>query len=360
MVLTPQGMEGGEDEDLDYDMNEEFQDDEDNNTFVRNEEEEEEAKLLEERLRKEFKLANANVGDRPQIESGDESDDDDLFGEKLNGEGKRIKRMMKKRGERDDLFDDDSDEESDEEEVKEEKKEKPQEKPAPPSVERPSRPSSRGPGSRAATSPGPSRSGLTSPSKSGTAPPVSGAAFLAQRAATGGASPRRNRQGSPLSSSARGGSPDVASARGSSPSSAREGSPAPGTARPHNGGGPSKKRKSTSESPAPDGPNKRRTSPTGSAAGSDAGMSRKKKKSASATPTPRDIDPFPGMITREEVITWFKNNGKTLVPMSEVIQAFRSRLAVEKEKNQAIFLAHVGAAADKQPGKMLKLKEEFA
>jgi len=45
--LTSQGMEGGEDEELDYDVNEDFQDDEDNNTFHRNEEEEEEQKRIE-------------------------------------------------------------------------------------------------------------------------------------------------------------------------------------------------------------------------------------------------------------------------------------------------------------------------
>ena len=40
-------MEGGEDEELDYDVNEDFQDDEDNNNFHRNEEEEEEQKRIE-------------------------------------------------------------------------------------------------------------------------------------------------------------------------------------------------------------------------------------------------------------------------------------------------------------------------
>lgn len=40
-------MEGGADEDLDYDFNEDFQDDDDVNTFYRDEEEEEEAKLQE-------------------------------------------------------------------------------------------------------------------------------------------------------------------------------------------------------------------------------------------------------------------------------------------------------------------------
>jgi hypothetical protein len=42
-----QGMEGGEDEELDYDVNDDFQDDEDNNNFHRNEEEEEEQKRIE-------------------------------------------------------------------------------------------------------------------------------------------------------------------------------------------------------------------------------------------------------------------------------------------------------------------------
>jgi len=40
-------MEGGEDEELDYDVNDDFQDDEDNNNFHRNEEEEEEQKRIE-------------------------------------------------------------------------------------------------------------------------------------------------------------------------------------------------------------------------------------------------------------------------------------------------------------------------
>ena len=108
-------MEGGADEELDYDFKEEFQDDEENNTFYQDREEEEEAKLqevsqemivhsvaqltsfLQEQLKKEFRMANANVGDRPQIES-DGSDDDDMEADRLNAEGKRLRRMMKKRG----------------------------------------------------------------------------------------------------------------------------------------------------------------------------------------------------------------------------------------------------------------------
>jgi transcription initiation factor TFIIF subunit alpha len=64
---------------------------------------------MQEQQKKEFKLANANVGDRPQIDSGDESDDD-LLGDRLNTEGKKLKRMMRKRGDRDDdIFGSDED-----------------------------------------------------------------------------------------------------------------------------------------------------------------------------------------------------------------------------------------------------------
>lgn len=51
-------------------------------------------------LKKEQRLANANVGDRPQIDSESEDDlEDDLFGEnKLNGEGKKLRKMIKKGG----------------------------------------------------------------------------------------------------------------------------------------------------------------------------------------------------------------------------------------------------------------------
>jgi transcription initiation factor TFIIF subunit alpha len=50
-------MEGGLDEELDYDFNEEFQDDEDVNTFYRDAEEEEEAKLQEVRRSKRMDYA---------------------------------------------------------------------------------------------------------------------------------------------------------------------------------------------------------------------------------------------------------------------------------------------------------------
>jgi len=42
-----QGLEGGFDEELDYDMNDDFQDDDDNNELYRNEDEEEDSKRVE-------------------------------------------------------------------------------------------------------------------------------------------------------------------------------------------------------------------------------------------------------------------------------------------------------------------------
>jgi transcription initiation factor TFIIF subunit alpha len=48
--LILKGMEGGIDEELDYDVTEEFQDDDENNTFYHDQEEEEDTKLQEVRL----------------------------------------------------------------------------------------------------------------------------------------------------------------------------------------------------------------------------------------------------------------------------------------------------------------------
>ena len=39
-------------------------------------------------------MANANVGDKPQIEQDGDDEDDDLFGEKLNYEGKKLRKMI--------------------------------------------------------------------------------------------------------------------------------------------------------------------------------------------------------------------------------------------------------------------------
>lgn len=102
-------MEGGIDEELDYDVNDDFQDDDENNTFYRDQEEEEDTKYQEEQIKKEQRLANANVGDRPQINDNDDEDDDDLFGDgKLNAEGKRLRKMMRDRDGNDDYDSSDS------------------------------------------------------------------------------------------------------------------------------------------------------------------------------------------------------------------------------------------------------------
>jgi transcription initiation factor TFIIF subunit alpha len=60
-------------------------------------------------MKKEYRLANANVGDRPQIEE-DMSDEEGLFGDhSLTADGKRLRRMMRKRVGSEDLFGDSDD-----------------------------------------------------------------------------------------------------------------------------------------------------------------------------------------------------------------------------------------------------------
>jgi transcription initiation factor TFIIF subunit alpha len=67
------------------------------------------ANRVQERMKKEYKLANANVGDRPQIEE-DMSDEEGLFGDhSLTADGKRLRRMMRKRMGSEDLFGDSDD-----------------------------------------------------------------------------------------------------------------------------------------------------------------------------------------------------------------------------------------------------------
>jgi hypothetical protein len=59
-----------------------------------------EAKALEERQKREFRMANAGLGIRPSGPgAGSDSDSDDLFGEKeakLTKEGKRMRRKLRK------------------------------------------------------------------------------------------------------------------------------------------------------------------------------------------------------------------------------------------------------------------------
>ncbi|WRT65928.1 uncharacterized protein IL334_002879 [Kwoniella shivajii] len=403
------GLEGGIDEELDFDEAEHFQDDDDVNTFYRNVEEEDEAKEAEEQQKKEYRLANANVGDKPQIAEDD--DEEDLFGEKkvLDDEGKKLRKIMKKRREEndeDDLFDDEEDEsDSDAESVNSktsQNKDKDKDKDPKSTVEdRSSRPPSRGPGSRGTSSPTGKRPNAHMSGKAATAPPGSGSALLAQRAASRGASPRPSggaRAGSPLSG--RAASPEGRAAsppmiRGNSPVPLRGASPAPGhgatrgsspvsgpstrdaSPAPTSGSGsgkPSKtgKRKTTSESPGPSGPSgsgsanpspssKRKTSPANSVEPTNRPGKKSKKGSNTPTPAPEEMPSFQGMITKQDVLDWFRSLQKDTVPMSEAIGAFRSRImnaGKNREANQKLFLGWMKLLAD-QEEKMLRLKDEY-
>ncbi|WWC68393.1 uncharacterized protein I206_102319 [Kwoniella pini CBS 10737] len=400
------GLEGGIDEELDFDETEHFQDDDDVNTFYRNADEEDQAREAEEIQKKEYRLANANVGDKPQIADEDGEDDGDLFGEKkkYSDEGKKLKRIMKKRqedGEDEDMFsDDDESDETDTESVSSktsQNKEKERDKDGKPIDDQGSgsRPSSRGPGSRGTSSPTGKRPNVPLSGKASTAPPGSGAAFLAQRAASRGASPRPPggaRAGSPLSGRAaspetgngratspvmRGTSP-VPPSRGQSPAPARGSSPVSGTtsrdASPAPGGNTKSKgkRKTDSESPGPgvgttaSPSGKRKNSPAEGNTNSNGGISNrpgKKSKKGSNTPTPgpEDLPNFEGMITKQDVLDWFKSLKKETVPMSEAISAFRNRImnaGKNRESNQKLFLGWMKMLAD-QEEKMLRLKEEY-
>ncbi|KAL7423697.1 transcription factor IIF subunit tfg1 [Cryptotrichosporon argae] len=380
------GLEGDVDEELDYDVNDDFQDDDDHNTFYRNEEEEEEQRLHEERQKKEYRLANANVGDRPQID--DEGDDeDDLFGDgenaRLTSEGKRLRKAMRKRAEEDGVYDS-SDESSSSEDEQEHEKQTEKDK-VPGSAERPSRPPSRTDRDRATASP--SRRLPPTPERAATA--GSGAALLAQRAASRGASPRRS------------GSPRAASPTPSQ-SGVREASPTPSSA---GGLQPPKKdklgkRKTTSESPlrestpvgtpttgafptaaAPQAAPKRKGSPAASETGSEVGK-KKKKRTGSSTPTPGpDGAPspagsssgggggpaaasFPGQITRQEVLDWLRAQGPRDIAMAEAIAVFSKRInatpAEHRVKNQKGFLESTKALTTKGANQTLRLRPEYA
>ncbi|WWC60559.1 uncharacterized protein I303_103133 [Kwoniella dejecticola CBS 10117] len=399
------GLEGGIDEELDFDETEHFQDDDDVNTFYRNADEEDQAREAEETQKKEYRLANANVGDKPQIAEEDGEDDDDLFGEKkkYSDEGKKLKRIMKKRqedGEEEDMFSDDDDtDETDTESVSsktspKKEQEKDKDGKATDNQDPESRPPSRGPGSRGTSSPTGKRPNVSVSGKASTAPPGSGAALLAQRAASRGASPRPPggaRAGSPLSGRAsspenisgratspvmrgtspippsRGHSPAPAPARGSSPVSgapSREASPAPGGISSRGTG--KEKRKTDSESPGPGPGPGANSSPSGKRKNSPAEAGprpgkKSKKGSNTPTPGPEDVPSFEGMITKQEVLDWFRSLKKESVPMSEAISAFRNRImnaGKNREANQKLFLGWMKMLAD-QEEKMLRLKEEY-
>ena len=341
-------LEGGFDEELDYDVNEDFQDDEDSNTFYVNREEEEEKKLQEERQKEEYKLANRNVGDRPQLEeNSDDDDEEDPFA--LTSEGRRLRRMMRKRGEEErDLYGSDSDDDSDselEELERDREREKEKEKEKEKEERNGSRAGSAQPGERSSNS----------PNKKAMPKAGAGAALLAKRAASRGASPSvRSRAGSPL---ARGSSPD---GRASSPVG-RAGSPAARAGSPAARAGSPAAR---AGSPAVHGKRKATESPmrdTPPSTGED-GQQKKKKKSnrGSATPVP-EYEPFPDMLTREEVIRWFKPRGS--VHMKDAVNAFIPRIKRGahdvQQKNQSLLLYYIRQmtmATDPGQGKNKKLQ----
>ena len=64
------------------------------------------------------------------------------------------------------------------------------------------------------------------------------------------------------------------------------------------------------------------------------------------------MTPFPGMITRESVHQWFRQNGKQQVPMSAVIKEFKASFGTGEtlKKNQGNFLTFVKEVTSQQPG----------
>jgi hypothetical protein len=67
------------------------------------------------------------------------------------------------------------------------------------------------------------------------------------------------------------------------------------------------------------------------------------------------------MISRDEILAWFRKQ-PALVPMPNAISAFRQRILDAKERqgdNQNLFLGWVSRFTSTEPGKMLKLKDEF-
>jgi transcription initiation factor TFIIF subunit alpha len=292
------GLEGGVDEELDFNADEEFQDDDDINTFY-NDGDAEEKQLQEERQKKEYRMANYTFGDR--MDKEDDEEEEDLFGDKqkLSKDGKRLRRLQRKQalGEDADMFessDSDSDSDDDEDE-KEKEKEKEKERRPPGSAEK-SRP-----GSRAGSRPPDGRSGSPAPRLHPPGQrPGAGAQLLAKRAASRGVSPRppgaagSSRAGSPLargsspvgreaSPAVRAGSPAL---RGSSPGT-REGTP---NAKPG-------KRKATASPLDPGRPPKRR---------SEEATPPKKRKGGSATPVVDPEERFEGMIERRPVLEWLQ------------------------------------------------------
>ncbi|CAK9782224.1 hypothetical protein CC85DRAFT_325349 [Cutaneotrichosporon oleaginosum] len=351
------GLEGGVDEELDYNADEDFQDDDDVDTFYKDGDDEEK-QLQEERQKKEYRMANYTFGDR---KDEDDDDDDDLFGDKqkLSKDGKRLRRLQRKQahGEDADMYEssDDDTESSDEDEDKDKDKEKDKERRPPGSAEKSH------PGSRSGSRPPDGRSGSPAPRLHPPGQrPGAGSALLAKRAASRGVSPRppgapgSSRAGSPLargsSPVAREGSPAV---RAGSPAVPRGSSPLPGTRE----GTPNHvkpgKRKATASPLDPSAPARPASRPPKRRSEeSDASPAAKKKhKSGSATPMIDPNERFEGMIERKPVLEWLQSLSGPITMKQAAGQwgKHMKSYPAEKARNQKRLAAFIKEFADTVP-----------
>lgn len=110
------------------------------------------------------------------------------------------------------------------------------------------------------------------------------------------------------------------------------------------------KRKSPDDTPSP-------------AAGSPAppGMRKKKRKSGSATPD-LDNESFPGMITRDAVLAWLREQPNAF-PMRKAVETWSKAITSAptefKDRNKTRFLQIIKVLTDKLPDQHLQLKDEY-
>lgn len=65
------------------------------------------------------------------------------------------------------------------------------------------------------------------------------------------------------------------------------------------------------------------------------------------------------MVTREEVVGWFRNYPEDTVMMQTVIQHFKSRMGADK-RNQTLFLGYVKQVTTQGEAKKLRiLRDKF-
>lgn len=114
--------------------------------------------------------------------------------------------------------------------------------------------------------------------------------------------------------------------------------------------------------PSPNaGNSKRKPSP---APGAGDPPRKKKKGSNTPTPAPEDMEPFQGMITKDEIIDWFRSRPSDRVLMNEVILAFKPKIMSPptpelKERNQKVFMSLIALVTVKVEAKTLQFKAEY-